>query len=37
VWVDNGSERGNVGAGDFIDYRIENVTDWLEWTLEGEE
>jgi len=35
VWVDNGSERGNHGLGDFIDYRIENVSDWLESVLEG--
>ena len=29
VWVDNGSERGTHGFGDFIDYRIESVSDWL--------
>ncbi|HET9810540.1 MAG TPA: pyrimidine 5'-nucleotidase [Sphingomicrobium sp.] len=29
VWVDNGSERGSHGLGDFIDYRIERVSDWL--------
>ena len=37
VWVDNGSERGNHGLGDFIDHRIGNVTDWLEEILEGKE
>ena len=36
VWVDNGSERGNVDAGDYIDHRIDNVTQWLERILEGE-
>jgi putative hydrolase of the HAD superfamily len=36
VWVDNGSERGTHGLGDFIDERIENVSDWLERIL-GEE
>ncbi|QNM81772.1 pyrimidine 5'-nucleotidase [Sphingomonas sabuli] len=30
VWVDNGSERGTHGHGDFIDHRIEDVSDWLE-------
>jgi putative hydrolase of the HAD superfamily len=31
VWVDNGSERGNHGADDdFIDYRIDEVGEWLE-------
>lgn len=29
VWVDNGSERGTHGHGDFIDHRIECVSDWL--------
>lgn len=29
VWVDNGSERGNHGRGDFIDHRIESVGLWL--------
>ena len=30
VWVDNGSERGNHGFDDaMVDYRIDNVTDWL--------
>ena len=29
VWVDNGSERGTHGIGDFIDYRIESLSDWL--------
>jgi len=37
VWVDNGSERGNHGLGDFIDHRITNVSDWLQSILEGEE
>jgi putative hydrolase of the HAD superfamily len=37
VWVDNGSERGSHGLGDFIDYRIASVSDWLETVLEGEE
>jgi putative hydrolase of the HAD superfamily len=36
VWVDNGSERGTHGAGDFIDERVENVTDWLEDILGDE-
>ena len=36
VWVDNGSERGNVGIGDFVDYRIGNVSDWLEDILQGD-
>ena len=36
VWVDNGSERGTHGHGDFIDHRIERVGDWLE-TILGEE
>ena len=35
VWVDNGSERGTHGLGDFIDYRIQSVSDWLEHILEG--
>lgn len=30
VWVDNGSEHGGLGAdGDFIDYRITDVGEWL--------
>ncbi len=37
VWVDNGSERGSHGTGDFIDHRIHRVSDWLENILEGEE
>ncbi|HUG46551.1 MAG TPA: pyrimidine 5'-nucleotidase [Sphingomicrobium sp.] len=37
VWVDNGSERGTHGHGDFIDHRIENVSDWLERIIEGKE
>ena len=37
VWVDNGSERGNHGLGDFIDYRIQDVSQWLESILEGEQ
>jgi len=35
VWVDNGSERGNHGAGDFIDYQIADVGEWLQQILEG--
>jgi len=35
VWVDNGSERGNHGAGDFIDHQIADVGEWLEQILEG--
>lgn len=35
VWVDNGSERGSHGLGDFIDCRIGNVGEWLEQTLGG--
>ncbi len=35
VWVDNGSERGDHGLGDFIDLRIENLSDWLETIVEG--
>jgi putative hydrolase of the HAD superfamily len=35
VWVDKGSERGNHGAGDFIDYRIGDVGEWLQQILEG--
>lgn len=35
VWVDNGSERGNHGLGDFVDYRIADVGEWLEHILEG--
>ena len=35
VWVDNGSERGSHGADPaFIDYRIEDIADWLESILE---
>jgi putative hydrolase of the HAD superfamily len=35
VWVDNGSERGSHGADDsFIDYRIDNVAEWLDSILE---
>lgn len=34
IWVDNGSERGNHGHGDFIDYRIESVSDWLAGLLQ---
>jgi putative hydrolase of the HAD superfamily len=33
IWVDNGSERGTHGVGDFIDERIESVTGWLEEML----
>jgi putative hydrolase of the HAD superfamily len=35
VWVDNGSERGNHGAGDFIDHQIADVGEWLQQILEG--
>ena len=35
VWVDNGSERGNHGAGDFIDFKIADVGEWLQQILEG--
>lgn len=37
VWVDNGSERGNHGLGDFIDHRIQDVSQWLESILEGKQ
>ena len=37
VWVDNGSERGNHAAGDFIDYRIGEVGEWLEQIIGGRE
>lgn len=37
VWVDNGSERGTHGRGDFIDHRIESVSDWLVGIIEGKE
>jgi putative hydrolase of the HAD superfamily len=37
VWVDNGSERGTHGHGDFIDHQIGCVSDWLERILEGKE
>lgn len=37
VWVDNGSERGTHGLGDFVDHRIEDVSDWLDGILEDEE
>ena len=38
VWVDNGSERGSHGADEsFIDYRTENLADWLESILESEQ
>ena len=33
VWVDNGSERGTHGLGDFIDERIGSVSVWLEQIL----
>jgi putative hydrolase of the HAD superfamily len=37
VWVDNGSERGNHAYEEAaVDYRIENVREWLEGLL-GEE
>lgn len=35
VWVDNGSERGNHGVGDFIDYQIADIGEWLQQILEG--
>ena len=35
IWVDNGSERGTHGHGDFIDHRIHSVTDWLQQILGG--
>ena len=37
IWVDNGSERGSHGLGDFIDYRIASVGEWLEQILGGTE
>jgi putative hydrolase of the HAD superfamily len=37
IWVDNGSERGTHGLGEFIDHRIENVGHWLEEILGGSE
>jgi putative hydrolase of the HAD superfamily len=37
IWVDNGSERGSHGLGEFIDCRIGNVGSWLEEILGGEE
>jgi putative hydrolase of the HAD superfamily len=37
IWVDNGSERGTHGHGDFIDYRIHSVSDWLEEILGDKE
>lgn len=37
VWVDNGSERGTHGHGDFIDFSIHSVSDWLEQILGGQE
>jgi putative hydrolase of the HAD superfamily len=35
VWVDNGSERGSHGVGDFIDHRIDSVGAWLDKILGG--
>ena len=35
IWVDNGSERGSHGLGEFIDHRIASVTEWLEQILGG--
>jgi len=35
VWVDNGSERGNHGAGDFMGHKIADVGEWLQQILEG--
>jgi putative hydrolase of the HAD superfamily len=37
IWVDNGSERGSHGLGDFVDERVENVSDWLERIVGGTE
>ena len=37
IWVDNGSERGTHGLGDFIDYRIHSVSEWLEQILGGDQ
>lgn len=37
VWVDNGSERGNHGIGEFIDHRVEDLSDWLDQILKEEE
>jgi putative hydrolase of the HAD superfamily len=37
IWVDNGSERGGHGSGDFIDHRIDSVSDWLDAILGGDE
>jgi putative hydrolase of the HAD superfamily len=37
IWVDNGSERGTHGHGDFIDYRIHSVSEWLEQILGGDQ
>jgi putative hydrolase of the HAD superfamily len=38
IWVDNGSERGNHGYDpSFVDYRIENVGEWLESILGDQE
>ncbi len=35
VWVDNGSERGTHGLGDFVDHKIHSVSEWLEQILGG--
>ena len=35
IWVDNGSERGSHGHGEFIDVRIRDVGEWLERILGG--
>jgi len=37
VWVDNGSERGSHGLGEFIDFRIGSVSDWLGQILQENE
>lgn len=37
VWVDNGSERGTHGHGDFIDFSIPSVTEWLDGIIGGQE
>lgn len=36
VWVDNGSERGTHGLGNFVDHRIHSVSDWLESITEDQ-
>lgn len=37
IWVDNGSERGDDGYDpELIDFRVEDIADWLEMILEAE-